>query len=184
MTGSGAHARAALVIVDMQEGFARETPALYELADHIAAHVDTQRERYAFVAASQFRGAASTSYQRLVGDDMQADEDVALIEAIASRADFAYERVTYGKFAGPLAKRLADAGVDVLHVCGADTDQCVLATVFEAFDAGLTPVVLEDLCYSCSGRDPQEAGLIALRRAIGEPRVVAASAAFAAPLQR
>jgi nicotinamidase-related amidase len=65
-----------------------------------------------------------------------------------------------------------------VHVCGVDTDQCVLATVLTAFDAGLEPVVLADLCLSCAGEAPHEAGLVALRRAIGEDHVVRAEEAL------
>lgn len=184
MTGAGAQPRAALLIVDMQQGFAREDAALHGLADRIALYVDGTRERYALVAATQFRNEPGSSYDRLIGDEMRSDDDVALLAPIAERADAAFESHRYAKAGSELQALLTEREIEVLHVCGADTDQCVLATVLEAFDAGLTPVALADLCHSCAGDDPQEAGLIALRRAIGEPRVVSSDAAFDVPLGR
>ena len=170
--------RPALVIVDLQARFAASDAAVHELAGRVGAFVDAHRDRYAFVAATQFRNHPESSYWRLVDHEMTTDEEVALLVPIASRADLVTETAAYSKFTDELRERIAAAGVSTVHVCGIDTDQCVLATVFDVFDVGLTPVVLADLCHSTSGTVPQQSGLIALRRAVGEERVVASDRVF------
>lgn len=163
---------AVLLVVDMQRGFAGEDPAVDDLAVRIGDWIDVERDRYAFVAASRFRNDPDSLYRRIVGDDMQDEQDVELLDPIRQRADVVFDSSTYSSFTEELAQRLRDEGAAQLHVCGIDTDQCVLATVFSAFDAGIEPLVIHDLCRSCSGDNCHEAGLLALRRAVGEERVL------------
>lgn len=170
----------AMVIVHMQDGFAREDPAMHELAERIATWVHDHRGELDLLVTPCFRNRVGSSYHRLVGDDMFDDADVALLPAIeALDADVRDEAHTYSAATPRILELLREQGVRRVVVAGVDTDQCVLATVFALFDAGFEPVILQDLCHATSGRTPHDAGLVALRRAVGEERVIA-SGQFAA----
>ncbi|MCW2920515.1 MAG: isochorismatase [Thermoleophilia bacterium] len=161
----------ALCIVDLQLDPLRGEPRLQQLARDVATFARTRRDDYALVVASRFRNERRSTYDRLVGDDLRDPDDVALHPEIEDVADAVAESATYSSLTPRVQQLLVGAGVREVHVVGIDTDQCVLATVFALFDAGYEPVVFDDLVDSASGETCHDAGLVALRRAIGEDRV-------------
>jgi len=173
----------ALLIVDMQEGFAERDAGVHDLGERIARHVRDHRERYELVIASRFVNKLGSSYARLVGDDMQGGPEIELVSPISDAADVIVDSPTYSSVTADVVERLRAAGVDQVHVCGVDTDQCVAASVFAAFDAGFLPVALADPCSSCAGDTPHGAGLVTLRRALGEDRVIPAAQAVTASMR-
>lgn len=169
--GTSSSSPRALVLVDLQAGFVEEDPGLRAVAERAAEHAQERGDDYVIVAASRFRNEPGSAYWRLVGHDMVDEDEVALVPAVAALDAFVVDTPTYSSATPELVQRLRDLGVVEVHVCGVDTDQCVLATVFGLFDAGFEPVVLEDLVQSASGLACHDAGIIALHRAIGEDRV-------------
>jgi nicotinamidase-related amidase len=165
----------ALLVVDVQQGPLRERPELQALATSVATFAAAHRDEYALIVASAFRNEPGSTYDRLVGDDLRREADVALDPGIASVADVVASSATYSSLTPRVHQVLVGAGVREVHVVGIDTDQCVLATVFALFDAGFEPRVFDDLVASASGDTCHEAGLVALRRAIGEDRVHAST---------
>lgn len=161
----------ALVLVDLQAGFIGDDPGLRAVAQRAAAHAREHADEYVIVAASRFRNELGSAYWRLVGHDMVEEDDVALVPAVADLDAWVIDTPTYSSATPELVQRLRELRVVEVHVCGVDTDQCVLATVFGLFDAGFEPVVLEDLVQSASGLNCHDAGILALHRAIGPERV-------------
>jgi nicotinamidase-related amidase len=51
-------------------------------------------------------------------------------------------------------------------LCGFDTDGCITATAFEAFDRGWQVRIIRDLCASCQGDAPHIQALNQIRRNI------------------
>src|SRR3989338_8335989 len=49
-----------------------------------------------------------------------------------------------------IIEALKENKVQEVHLCGFDTDCCVLATAYDLFDLGLKPVILENLTWSTS----------------------------------
>jgi nicotinamidase-related amidase len=165
------------MIVDLQRGMAEGNPELVELATRTATFVREHRERWQLVVASRFLNQPGSMYQQLVEPQIPAVEATELLPAIeAIDVDLVIDKCTYSSITDELLDQLHACGVTELEVVGADTDQCVLATVLAAFDAQLAPVVWSDLVWSTAGSTPHEAGLVALRRAIGEDRVRAGAA--------
>lgn len=169
--GRSASSPRALVLVDLQVGFVRDDFGLSTIAERAAAFAREHADDYALVAASRFRNEPGSSYWRLVRHDMVDEDEVALVPAVAALDAFVFDAPTYSSATPELVQRFRDLGVVEVHVCGIDTDQCVLATVFGLFDAGFEPVVFEDLVQSASGLTCHDAGVVALRRAIGADRV-------------
>ncbi|MCW2925066.1 MAG: hypothetical protein JWM98_2470 [Thermoleophilia bacterium] len=171
-----ADSRSALLVVDMQVGMAAGSEQEgMRLAQRIAEHVRRVGAHHGLVAASLFRNVPGCTYDRLVASDMRGDDECALLEPIAALGLECHELPTYSSLGEELAARLRASGTERVHVVGMDTDQCVLATVFALFDAGFEPIVARDLCISTAGDVPHEAGIVALHRAIGEPRVIDAA---------
>lgn len=165
--------RRALLLVDLQQGFLDGVEPLQDLPGRIATYVRDRCSDYELVIATRFHNAPGSLYRRLIGDDMTSEREVALVPEIAELEDLhVVDKTTYSSITDEVLELLRAHDVDELHVAGVDTDECVLASVLAAFDHGIAPLVLEDLCGSCAGIDPHRSGLVALRRAIGEDRVV------------
>ena len=63
---------------------------------------------------------------------------------------------------------LREGGITEIHICGIDTEGCVLKTAVDLFDAGVRPVVLVVACASTGGDELHRIGLRTMRRLIGE----------------
>lgn len=62
--------------------------------------------------------------------------------------------------------------IQEIHICGADTDLCVLMTAAEVMMQGLRPVVLADLCASFAGAPLHGHAVIQLKRMLGKRQVL------------
>lgn len=65
---------------------------------------------------------------------------------------------------------MGQMGVDEWHLCGLETDACVLACAFNLWDAGVRPVLLERLCRAPDDYAHQR-GIEIVRRQFGEASV-------------
>ncbi|MFQ5600559.1 MAG: bifunctional nicotinamidase/pyrazinamidase [Candidatus Krumholzibacteriia bacterium] len=67
----------------------------------------------------------------------------------------------YSAFQGTdLEKRLREAGVRMLYICGLATDYCVKHTVLEAIDAGFDVVLVADACRGVNVHAADSAGAV------------------------
>ncbi len=64
-------------------------------------------------------------------------------------------------------KALKKNNIQVVDLCGFDTDCCVLATAYDLFDLGIKPVVLENLTWSTSKDQLHKSAIKMLNRNIG-----------------
>ena len=78
----------------------------------------------------------------------------------------------YSAFTPEAAEFLGARPSDPVHICGMDTDICVLQTGVELLKAGLRPVVLSKLCGSYAGEDQHRHALIQCKRFFGREQVV------------
>jgi len=63
-----------------------------------------------------------------------------------------------------LHEYLKRKGIKEVHICGTDTDACVLASAYDAFELGYDVKVLEDFCASRNGKEYHEIGLKIIKR--------------------
>ena len=82
------------------------------------------------------------------------------------------ETATYSALTRELLQTIHRSRVTDLVVCGIDSDLCVLATIFEAFDYGLTPWIVTDASASTGGSQAHDTGLSVVARGIGEQQLV------------
>lgn len=162
---------AILLIVDVQAGFINPSTG------HIPEAVERLQDRFAIVFASRFENAPDSPFRRWKGLARFAPGMPETALAFTPRADasiFAkggYSAATDAVIAGA---RVADSPV---YLCGIATDNCVLATAIDLFEAGIRPVIVADACASHAGPDYHEAGLLLLKRLLGEAQIVFAAEA-------
>lgn len=66
-----------------------------------------------------------------------------------------------------LKNLLKKEGVSHVYLCGIDTDCCVLATAYDAFDQGYRVAVLKNLSMSHAGNALHQAALRMVARNVG-----------------
>lgn len=162
MTGSGP----VLMVVDVQDGFvtADSAPVVPVIADLVRRWQDAGRT----VVFTRYFNYPGSPYERLIG--WYGLHDPAETGIVADLADLAagpdavvIDKTVYTALTGEGRQVLAGLGCTDLLVCGIATDGCVLKTVLDAFEAGITPWVITDACASNASRvDPAEVHRTAL----------------------
>lgn len=156
-----------LMIIDVQKGFINPWTA------HVPALVEALQGDFRRALVTRFFNPPGSMHRRLIGWKRFApdSDDVAL--AFTPRADARIvDKSTYTCLSDTLRDELRRDGIGRVYLCGIATDNCVLKTAVDLFEAGIEPVVLADACASHGGPECHEAGLMLLRRFIGEGQVV------------
>ena len=152
----------ALLIVDVQHYFLQDAPA--DLAQRIKNH--TQSVQYDHVLFAIFKNTHNSYFAKtLKWDKCSTPEDTQPPKEFADliTRDNVFTRASYSAFKTTnLHQYLHKRHVERLVICGVDSDACVLATAFEAFDLGYHVKIDFSLTYSSN--DLHEASrLIAMK---------------------
>ncbi len=143
----------ALLIVDVQSYFIKSAPQ--DFATRIVEHI--KKTNYNYLVFTAFRNSPNSIFRKnLKWTECQEDKDTELPSEFKSFiSDNIFEsRDTYSALKSKKIRNYLDKNhVNELDICGIDTDACVLATAFEAFDLGFKVSVLYDLCFSSANLD-------------------------------
>ena len=85
---------------------------------------------------------------------MKASPDIDIHEALQKYAkpEHIFEKITYSAFKSRAFVNFLEAhNITELTLCGLDTDACILATLYDAFDRGYKVNVIDELSNSHSG---------------------------------
>jgi nicotinamidase-related amidase len=138
----------ALLIVDVQRYFMADVPD--DLPQRIVNH--HKALNYDHVVFTNFQNKPESNFVKsLKWDKCSTDEDAQLPEEFSALAtsDNTFTRAAYSAFkTTDLHAYLQQRLVERLIICGVDSDACVLATAFEAFDLGYHVKIDFDLTYS------------------------------------
>jgi len=157
----------ALIVVDVQTYFIQSIPEGF--VAKIVKHI--KNSSYDSLIFTVFKNNSNSNFVKSLNwKYCMSDNDTKLapelLPFISDDKNNIYEsKSTYSalKSAG-LKSFLLKNNINKLDICGIDTDACVLATAFEAFDLEYRVNILFDLCFS-TGNLEQEAYKI-LRRNI------------------
>jgi nicotinamidase-related amidase len=162
---------AALVVVDVQNGFIDSKTE--HVVPRVVELVAAARASNVAVVFTRFRNTPGSAYQRLIGWDRLRDSpEIDIVPALAPFADRVVDKNYYSALTPGCKALIAANGWQTLFICGVATDACVLKTAVDAFEHGLTPVVVHDACASNGGSSLHEAGLAVLARLIGRRQIV------------
>lgn len=93
----------------------------------------------------------------------------------AARATATVDKPGYTLFTDHGTQVIADGGWSDLVFCGLTTESCVCKSAVDAFERDFTPWVVTDACGSHGGVEAHEAGLLVLRRFIGQGQMIAST---------
>ncbi|MBF6163005.1 cysteine hydrolase [Nocardia cyriacigeorgica] len=171
--------RAALLVVDVQNGFVNEFSAhvVPVIADVATRWTATGRP----TVFTRYWNYAGSPWERLIG--WKALYGPPETDIVAELTD-----LSGGPSAHMLDKRvytaLTDQGINLLRelevtdlvICGIATDACVLKTALDAFEHGYTPWVLRDAVASNATRhraaEIHDSALLHISRLVGANQVI------------
>ncbi len=155
----------ALLVVDVQSYFMKDAPK--DLPQRIVNH--QKALNYDHVVFATFKNEPDSNFVKLMKwDKCDTDKDTQLPDEFSELVvdDNVFTRAAYSVFKTTnLHDYLQKMKVERLVLCGVDSDACVLATAFEAFDLGYHVKIGFDLTYS-SNELHKAAQLIAERNIV------------------
>jgi nicotinamidase-related amidase len=132
------------------------------MVDNIATHI--KQSDYDAIIFTVFKNKPDSNFIRsLDWHKCSSEADVALPPQFKPFVTHnnVFSRADYSAFADlRLDEFLRDAGIEKVIICGVDTDACVLATAFSAFDNGYLVDVNFNLTYSDGGLEDQARAII------------------------
>jgi nicotinamidase-related amidase len=138
----------ALIVLDLQNCFI--TNKTKNLPQKIKKHI--KKQNYDFVIFSKFINAENSNFVKKLDwhrcKKSPESDIVGELSEIASQNQI-FEKQTYSIFK---SKKFVDFlrknKISKLYFCGLDTEACVIASAFEAFDLGFDYEILYDLTGS------------------------------------
>lgn len=82
-----------------------------------------------------------------------------------------FEKKIYSAYSKKLEKYLIDNKIDVIYLCGLDTDACVLKTALDLFENNYKIKVLKKYCASHSGKRYHNYAIELLEKLIGKNNI-------------
>ena len=122
-----------LLIVDLQKGF--------EPSKKLLNRIEQEARKYSIIAMTQFFNEPNSLYRTVLGWNGDGGE-----LALQIPGSIIIEKSGYGLTREQTMKLKAIS--NRWHLCGLETDACVLACAFSLWDAGILPVILYNLCES------------------------------------
>ncbi|MFA5130856.1 MAG: isochorismatase family cysteine hydrolase [Patescibacteria group bacterium] len=159
----------ALIVIDVQKGFINKstTPVIKKIKNYIVKNINNydlivftqyfNREGSNFIRSLKWRGFMNKNQTDL------ADE----IKGFTSKKNL-FPKYTYSSFVdNKLFNLLKKNKIDQVELSGFDTENCVLTFARDAFDRGMSVVVLKNLSASHSMPNLHKAALEIIKHNIG-----------------
>lgn len=163
-----------LIVVDVQNGFARQ-----EQTKAVAEKIRGLLELRVFdhVIATKFQNFDNSIYEQLFDwKRLKTDDDRALFKGLQQYVDAVFEKTVYTCVNPHFLQRLCQLNggkyPEKVFICGIDTDCCVLKIATDLFEYNIRPIVLTNYCASNGGEDSHNAGLLCMRRLIGDGQLI------------
>ena len=163
-----------LIAVDMQQGFLKK-----EHTRQLSEKVEKLLERKIFdvVIGTRFLNASNSMYEKFFQwNELETEEERAIPENLQKHMDYIEDKYIYNCVHGSFIQRLCQLNdgslPEKVFVIGVDTDCCVLTIATSLFEHNIRPVVLTQYCASNGGKDSHNAGILCMKRLIGEGQVV------------
>jgi nicotinamidase-related amidase len=151
----------ALILVDIQPGFITEENKW--IIPNIKKLLST--EPYDVYVEAVFSAPAGSLWDKQLNWTFPKQDTIAEIKELIPTKNYLFvEKTTKSVFKGnrELTIFLHDNAIKEVHVVGLDTNDCVFATVNEAFDLGFFSYVIKDCTASSQSEELRKAALLIL----------------------
>ena len=160
--------KTALVVVDVQNYFVNKYTT--NIAKRISDFISKHGQDFDSVIFTKFVNKEDSSHAKLLNWRKcftSPDTDISPELSKFVNKNNVFVKSGYSEFKSKgFRDFLKKNDIKKLVFCGIDTDACILATAFDAFDQGYEVEILEDLCGSHSGKDFHECAMRIMRKSI------------------
>lgn len=162
-----------LIIVDMQKGFARNDNTR-QISDRIKKLL--KRDLFDAVIATRFFNDDNSMYEKMFGwKRLKSEDDRSLPKEIGEYVNYYADKYIYNCVNASFLQRLCQLNEGVypekVFLVGADTDCCVMTIATSLFEHNIRPIVLTQYVASNGGTESHEAGILVMRRLIGNEQL-------------
>jgi len=156
----------ALIIIDVQNYFVNELTK--SLPEKIVRYIN--KTDYDFVVFTKFINKKGSNFFKLLNwEKMLSGNETEIHNSLIKFCNKknVFTKTNYSIFkAKGLAEYLRKNKISLLYLCGIDTEACVLASAFEAFDLGFDVKIIKELCSSHSGKSLHNSALKIIEKCI------------------
>lgn len=130
------------------------------------------KARYAHIFATRFINGTGSPYRNLIDWHRfgEGSHDTELAFRPSPEAQI-IDKTIYTCITPNFLDTLRQRRVTKVHVCGIDTDVCVMKCAVDLFENGIRPVVLSKASASCAGDEYHLNALLILHRQIGSGQI-------------
>lgn len=162
-----------LIVVDMQKGFLQS-----DRTKELLSKVETLLNKNIFdvVIATRFLNADNSIFEKSFGwSGLKSEEEQKIPLELIKHIDYFEDKYIYNCVNSNFVQRLCQLNdgnyPEKIFIVGVDTECCVLTIATSLFESNIRPIVLSEYVDSNGGKESHIAGLIALRRLIGETQI-------------
>ncbi len=160
----------ALFVIDVQNSFINSFTT--KIPNKINEYIEKNKQYYELIIFTNYVNTPESSPYCFLNwkKSMTAPETEIVIELQPMlKHGILIQKHVYSSLKVPRIKTLLkEKKIEEIYLCGIDTDCCILATAYDAFDQGYKVQVLADLCSSQTGKYLHEAALTMLKRNTGQ----------------
>lgn len=162
--------RKALLVIDVQNYFMRNSRARV-LSRKMLKYIAVNRRRFDLIAFTHFVNHKHSNLYKILGwKDCVKSPDIDIVRELGPMLKYGkvFKKSVLSALKIPELKSLLKRrGIRSLYLCGIDTDCCVLATAYDAFDDGYDVTVLQNLSVTTGKRSLHKSALEMVERNIG-----------------
>lgn len=162
-----------LIIVDMQEGFIRHKQTK-QVKNRIIELL--KKNIFNTVIATRFLNEKNSIYEKLFDwNHLEQNDERTIPKEIMEHVDYVSDKYIYNCVNTSFIQRLCQLNEGVypekIFIAGVDTDCCVLTIATSLYENNIRPIVLTQYIDSNGGSKSHEAGLLCMKRLIGEKQL-------------
>ena len=160
--------KSALIVIDVQNYFLNSSTR--HLPEKIAKFISKNKNEFDFILFTKFVNSKKSNFRRFFNwrkCHSSPDTDIAAVlsKFVNKNKKNVFVKNTFSAFKSKkLIAFLKNKKINTVHLCGTDSDACVLASAFDAFDLGFSAHVIKELCASCNGDSYDKLGKAVIER--------------------
>ena len=154
-----------LLVIDMQQEFINEN------TNHLINKIDKLKEEYKNIIYTKFINSPKSRWVKdLNWNGCLTKESQKLV--IDPKNNKIIEKEIYSSLNKELIEYINKNNISKIHICGIDTECCILKTALDLFENDYDVYVLEEYTSSMNGKTKHQNAIEILKRNIGENRVI------------
>lgn len=157
------------MVIDVQKFFTSKSTR--SIVTKIGTYLDQHSQEYSKIFFTVFKNNKNSPLWQIAGwrgcNRPPATEICDELKEFTSKNNLFYKNILSAAKVPAIKRGLKTGKITEVHLCGFDTDCCILATAYDLFDQNIKPVILENLTWSTAKEKLHGAAIKIIKRNIG-----------------